>query len=226
VLRSRWSTGFYDAANRLVEELSPEVELDGAPRERVLTRFFYDAAGNQIRTTLAAGTVEANTESLTDAAGAGSRLVNGARTLHVFGYDANGNQSSLKRFITPVPNGIDLATATLAQVMASVPLVATGDQESVFGYDALNRQVTHTDMMGAGSADDIVVSSRYDAMGTVTSRTDAEGFTTQVAYDELNHTTQTITPDGSSSFVEYDAAGESPCLTETSAACKRSQLPT
>src|SRR5262249_47666686 len=134
-------------------------------------------------------------------------LVNSGRTLHVFGYDANGNQTSLKRFITTVPGAIDLSTATLAQVMASVPSVATGDQETVFSFDALNRQVTQTDLMSPGSADDIVVSTQYDAVDNVTRRTDAEGFASSVAYDALKHATQTISPDGSSSFVEYDAAG-------------------
>jgi YD repeat-containing protein len=45
----------YDAANRLIEELSPEVQLDGS-RERIRTRFTYDAAGNQISKTIAFGT--------------------------------------------------------------------------------------------------------------------------------------------------------------------------
>jgi YD repeat-containing protein len=33
------------------------------------------------------------------------------------------------------------------------------------------------------------------------------GLRARIAYDALNHATQTIAPDGNSSFVEYDAAG-------------------
>src|SRR5205814_552518 len=127
------------------------------------------AAGNLISRTLAAGTAEASTEySYYDADNRRIALVNSGRTLHVFGYDASGNQTSLTRFITPVPGATDLSGASLAQVMASAP-AAAGDETTLISFDALNRQMTHTDLMGgASSADDIVKSTQYDAQGNVT----------------------------------------------------------
>ncbi len=56
----------YDAANRLIEEISPPVKVGESAGddvlERVRTVFTYDANGNQTSRTLAAGTPEAATE--------------------------------------------------------------------------------------------------------------------------------------------------------------------
>src|SRR6185295_7722848 len=98
----------YDAANRLIEELSPQVQLFGS-LARVLTRFTYDANGNRTSTTVAAGTADAGTEyAWYDADNRRVALVNRGRTLHLFAYDANGNQTGVTRFITKVPGGLDL----------------------------------------------------------------------------------------------------------------------
>jgi len=197
----------YDTANRLLEERSPEVQLDGS-RERVATRHAYDANGNTVRRTFAAGTSEAATEhSYYDAADRLVALVTAGRALITFGYDAAGNRTLLKRFANLVPTSLDLGTATLAQVLASVTTDAANDQESAIAHDALGRQTSFTDRMGPGAADDIVASTAYDAAGNATQRTDPLGNATLIRYDALRHATETRSPDGNRSFVRYDAAG-------------------
>ncbi len=168
----------------------------------------YDANGNQTSRTLAADSPEAATEHYYyDAANRQVAIVNDARVLHQFGYDANGNQTSIKRYIDPISGSVTLASATLSTLLADITPNVTQDQETTFAYDALNRESRLTDLMGPGSADDITISSKYDAVGNLSLRTDPEGFVTQTAYDALGHITQTRSPDGNRSFIEYDAAG-------------------
>ena len=61
--------------------------------------------------------------------------------------------------------------------------------------------------MGPGSADDITVSTQYDAVDNVTARTDALGNVSKSAYNALGVIVQSITPDNNSTFFEYDTGG-------------------
>ena len=80
----------YDAANRLVEEISPNVKVGETAAgedmfERVHTTYGYDANGNQTRRTIAGGTTDAATEHYYyDAANQRVAVVTGGRTLNVF----------------------------------------------------------------------------------------------------------------------------------------------
>ncbi len=139
-----------------------------------------------------------------EAAGAGVALPS---------YDANGNKTRQTRFIDRVPESVDLATATGADVMAAVTAKPAEDETTLYAYDAANRLISQSDVMIAAgettnaTANDITIETSYDAAGNFTERVDAAGNRSQLAYDALGHITQTLTPNGAASFVEYDAAG-------------------
>ena len=197
----------FDVANRLVEEVSPAVRTATADL-RVTTRFAYDKNGNEVSRTLAAGTTDAVTEySFYDALNRKVGTVDAGRVLVQFGYDANGNNTLVKRYFDPVSAGVNLATATFAAVRADVTADAANDQEKTSTYDALNRQTKQTDLMGPGIADDITVSTQYDAVDNVTARTDALGNVSKSAHNALGVIVQSITPDNNSTFFEYDTGG-------------------
>jgi YD repeat-containing protein len=206
----------YDAANRLVEEQSAAIPVFGASLERVVTTFTYDDVGNQISRTLATGTNQETTEFFYyDADNRQVAVVNAARVLHTFEFDANGNQTSLQRFINPVPIHIDLATANLATIQASVLLDPNNDQTTNLDYDATDRLIRKTELMGPGPADDISIETRYNANGSVTWRRDPDGFLdgrsfqiiTRTEFDGLGRVIRNISANGSASIVEFDAAG-------------------
>ena len=94
----------FDTANRLIEEISPNVKVGETAAgedvfERVRTTYGYDANGNQTRRTIAGGTTDAATEHYYyDAANQRVAVVTAGRTLNAFRYDANGNRTELSRF--------------------------------------------------------------------------------------------------------------------------------
>ncbi len=197
----------YDIANRLFEETSAAVRLQSGT-ERIVTRFGYDKVGNETSRTVAFGTVDAATEyTYYDANKRRVATVDDGRVLVQYGYDANNNNTLLKRFFDPVSAGVNLQTATLTSLLADVTADTANDQEKTSVYDALNRQTSQTDLMGPGAADNITVSTRFDSVGNVTSRTDALGNVSRSVHDGLGQIVQSITPDGSSTFFRYDTGG-------------------
>ena len=208
-------TRMYDKANRLLSEQLPAISTLNAgavTNERPTTRFDYDKNGNLVRKRLAADTSTVVSEFyLYDSVNRQVAIVDTAKVLHVIAYDAVGNRLSFKRYLSPVntaalTGGLTTST-TLAQLLAAVTANAGGDQETLYSYDALDRQVRSTELMGAGSADDIVAQIWYDAAGKQTRRIDPDGYVSQTAYDAFGQVTQTVSPDGNRSFIEYDAAG-------------------
>jgi len=194
----------YDAAGRLIEETSPEVKADGGD-VRVKTAYTYDAAGNMTSRSLGNG---GSTEYYYyDAANRRVAVVDGARTLSTFAYDANGNRTSQRRYINAVASSVGLGSASLATVLGSVAADDSRDETTTFTYDAMNRVTGQTDAMGLGTADDITLSSKYDAIGNVTWRRDGDGFISQNAYDAARHVRESIAPNQTHSFLEYDTGG-------------------
>src|SRR5262245_9636838 len=108
----------YDAASRKVEERAPQVEVFDPVTQtssftRPTTTYTYDDAGNELARTLGAGTPLAITEfSYYDAANRLVAVINAGRVLHTYRYDANGNTTEQKRFFSPVPMSVDLASLT------------------------------------------------------------------------------------------------------------------
>ncbi len=223
----------YDAAGRLIEEQSPQVAifhptLASVPLtttdERVITRFTYDAAGNQTSKTLAWNSHQTVTEySYYDGLNRQVATIDGNRVVNFFGYDANGNQTLAQRFFNAVAANEDLAnfsgtSAAEFQILAGGSDL-TNDQALTRAYDALNRLSSETELMGVGSADDLTQTFAYDAVGQRTyaqqSMTSAErlarpdGFLSRFEYDARGNATRTIDADGSGTIIAYDALGNS-----------------
>ncbi|MFI2813269.1 LysM peptidoglycan-binding domain-containing protein, partial [Microbulbifer sp. JSM ZJ756] len=203
----------YDAANRVIEERSPLVDVldnDGVQtRERVLTLYTYDGKGNQTSRTVAAGTSQEATEySYYDAADRKVAVINSDRVLHTYSYDENGNLTERKRYYNAVAAGVNLASLSGDTAFATLVASHTNDQATTMGYDAGNRQTSETDLMDAANdADDITKTIRYNARGEQTWAQDGDGFVTEMAYDAAGRITKNISPDGTGSTIQYDAAG-------------------
>ena len=203
----------YDAANRLIVEDSPSVKIgedNGAPVfARVRTTWRYDANGNQISRSVADGTTDAAIEHYYyDALNRRVGVVTALGTLNTFAYDANGNRTQQSRFYQRVAASVNLQTATFNDVVNSITVDDSRDEITDNTYDVLNRLTRQTDRMGPGTADDIVTETAYDGVGNATRRVDGEGYVSQLAHDSGGRITQTLTPNGAASFVEYNAAGQ------------------
>lgn len=149
----------YDAAGRLKEEVSPVVALAwqatagsvavsfaDAP---VVTRMAYDALGQLVSRTEAAGRPEERTTT--------------------FGYDAAGRQVLVSLGWAPV---YDAASDTLATSGTVGPAEKSVKLDTVTFYDTLGNAVANVDAHGALSQ------KVYDAMGRVAYEVDAEGYIT------------------------------------------------
>lgn len=203
----------YDAANRMIEERSPMVDVFDpdtgiTTSERIHTTYAYDAANNQIRKTLAAGTADAITEySYYDAINQKVVVINDQRVVHLFAYDANGNQTLQKRFFNTIAAGIELSSLTAATDFAALVGANAQDQETRLSYDVLNRLTSETELMGEGDTDDLVKLHAYNARGERTRSVDEEGFVSQFAYNAMGRSVQNIAPDGTGNISTFDAAG-------------------
>ena len=210
----------YDALNRLVDETSDLVEVldvnaanpaaSTSATVRLVTHHTYDAMGNETSRTRAHGTAAAATDHFyRDAAGRLVAMVNSDRVLHEYSYDANGNQTRQLRYINLVTlPAAALPSATLATLQANVAANAAQDQATVREYDAANRILRETDQMNLGTAaDDLSRSYSHDAAGNRTRVVDERGFLTLTGYDGVDRVNQMVSPDGSGTLIDYDAAG-------------------
>ncbi|MFY0675645.1 MAG: RHS repeat protein, partial [Neptuniibacter sp.] len=203
----------YDAASRMVEERSPLVEIFdpstlATTQERVVTLYSYDGVGNETSKTLAAGTTQEFTEySYYDAVNNQIAVIDGKRVVNLFSYDANGNQTQAKRLFTAVGAAVDLTALNGNTDFAALVGSDTNDQTLTRLYDALNRLSSETDLMGAGSVDDLKQQFGYDANGNRTRAEDEDGFVQQFSVDALGNMVKSIGPDGSGTVYEFDAAG-------------------
>ena len=216
----------YDTAGRLTDEISPAVRTaaTGTQYQRVVTHFTYDAVGNVTSKSLGYATIvgavrtpptgrDANARTeyyFYDAANRRVAVVGADRVINQFGFDGNGNTTMQKRIFAKLASGFNLDTATLASIQAQALALAdaTKDEETDFQYDSANRQVRKTDLMGVGTADDIVNVSAYDEAGNLTYRRNLDVATpSQMDYDAFGHVVETVAPNGSHSFVQYDAGG-------------------
>lgn len=201
----------YDAASRKISETDPQISVfDPATQTSSLVRptttYTYDKAGNILTQTLGAGTAQAVTEYFYyDAGNRKVAAVTSGNVLATFGYDANGNLVSQKRYINPIPASVDLAQLNGSTDFASLVTASAGqDETSDFTYDALNRQTSASDQLVSGA---LTKHFGYDGLANRTYTQDEDGYVTQASYDGMGHLLESISPDGSGTRYEYDAAG-------------------
>ncbi|GKS92669.1 hypothetical protein AVTE2539_24910 [Acidovorax sp. SUPP2539] len=178
-LGATWTYAF-DAAGRRVREASPPVANGASGTSSIVTLLGYDAFGNLVSRTEAAGSAQERTTR--------------------YAYDADGNQTGTT---TPL-------TRTAGRYDALGRLVETTDANgvrTVLAYDAANRVLSRTvDPAGLN----LVTTYTYDALGNALSVTDAQGVTTQFSYDAKGQLVrQAVDPSGLNlvTTYTYDAMG-------------------
>jgi YD repeat-containing protein len=235
-------TRVYDSASRMTHEVAPEIAIFNAidlsdsalkalteisvENARIVTEFGYDKVGNEITKTLVAGNSDrATTEySYFDAANRRIALVDGARGLSTFEYDANGNRTRITRFFEQVDANQDLADLygnedyTTAGDFAALVESHAQDQIIENTFNVLNQEETRIERMSAGdSSDDLTERYFYDGMNQKTfsqsAMTDSEyaandqSFITAFEFNARGKVTRIQSADGSIKHSEYDAAG-------------------
>lgn len=233
----------YDLASRMTHEVAPAIEIFDTSTmsdedlvnltsvsinpetnpENVITQYTYDNAGNEVSKTLAAGaTGQETTEySFYDAANRRIALVDGARGLSTFEYDANGNRTKMTRHFSRINVSVDLESLSgdpaykSASDFAGLSVASENDQVIENTFNALNQESTRIERMDAGSADDLTTRYWYDGMNQKTfsqeamtsDEYDASAFATGFEYNARGKVTKIKSADGTIKHSEYDAAG-------------------
>lgn len=206
----RGTTNSYDAVGRLILTIHP----DGATVSNT-----YDVVGRLIATT------DARTNTTTyvyDAAGRRTAVTNALQQVTKFDYDATGNllkttdalgrvvsnvYDSLNRRIKVVyPPASTGENSTFSETKYDVlgRRIAEIDQAGItnwFGYDALGRLTSVTNALNK------VTCYEYDELGNLMRQIDANSHTNKFEYDKLGRRTKRTLPLGMSETFAYDAAG-------------------
>ncbi len=204
---------FYDQRGNVIREISPAVSTSSGST-RPETRYVFDAANNLVSKTLGDGTAEPQTEYYYyDVLNRLSAVVDNNRVLSTFDYDLNGNLIAQARYSTRVPESQSLPGATPAALLSSVGGSASPSEKRSYAYNALNKLVTETDLMGEGVADDLQVEYRYGPSGNRTSIKKFDPSTgefdwTRVEFDAKGRVIRTISPTGTAAFQEYNVRGQ------------------
>ncbi|WP_160330415.1 DNRLRE domain-containing protein [Sphaerimonospora mesophila] len=206
----RTSVATYDLAGRPTSQAKPAYTPPGGAAVTPITRFAYDAAGQQI--------------SVTDERGKITTAV----------YDGLGRRVQVT---DPKVGDADPGRWTYAYDLAGELLSATDPTgaRTESTYDDLGRAITQTTIERRPSAaayvtrleyDDAgrltkqtrpagdVISRTYDASGAVMSETDALGNAGTFDYDLAGRVTKVTNPDGTSTAAEYDLAGRKVAVKE------------
>ncbi len=183
----------YDANGQLIRL----TEAAGTPAERV-TEYQYDADGNpiEIKRLGDAYTAEAVTRAEYDAYGDLTKLTGPEGAVSTFTYDNQG-----KALTRTDPNGHTWHYSY--DLRGDLTGVTDPDGHSVsLQYDPAGH------LQGMSDAPDRTVSLAYDVAGRPTRVTDREGHTSQLSYDLAGRITQTMDPLGNSQTLTYDGLGE------------------
>ncbi len=158
----------------------------------------YDARGNAVTQTDGNGNV---TRCYYDVLGRKVGEVNAAGTLTIWQFDAVGNAIAQRVYGDPVTPGATLPS----------PVNAANVRETLFAYDANNRQVEqritglvlgrydgiNTYQIGAPyGLDKSVVTKKYDAAGNLIKLTDGNGGITYTFYDRAGQKILEVDPEG------------------------------
>jgi RHS repeat-associated protein len=187
----------YDANNNKLSQTVTRTKADGT-KESLTTQFVYDANNRLTKTINPDGT---STQTVYNSIGKQSDTIDAlGRTTH-YNYDANGNLS-----VVSYPDGTsdgfsyDNVGHRIAQNLHTSGFTA-------FTYDALGRQ-TKTTFVGA------TTQTAYDALGRVSSTTDANGNVTKYGYDDAGQRTSVTDALGHVSSFAYDANGNQTSFTD------------
>ncbi|AVS89608.1 hypothetical protein C8238_16345, partial [Paracidovorax avenae] len=174
----------YDLAGRLVREVSPAVA--DAP-SGIVTLSGYDAFGNLVSRTEAAGRPEESTTR--------------------YEYDADGHQTAVQTPLARTTGLYDVAGRLIQATDANGVM-------TLLGYDAAGRVLTRTvDPLGLN----LVTRYTYDALGNQLSVTDPQGVVTQFGYDAKGQLIrQAVDPTGLNlvTTFAYDSAGRQVSATD------------
>jgi YD repeat-containing protein len=201
----RTTTYLYDALGRMVQTSGQPLTIfrAGIEQSNVVptTTSSYDARGNLVAQTDANGN---RTAWYYDALNRKVGEVNAGGTLSVWQYDRAGNAISQRVYADPV--GLPAGSALPA------PVNAANVRETLFSYDANNRQIESRIvglMLGrydepssqyrAGAPyglDKVVVTKQYDAVGNLIKLTDGNGGITYTFYDRAGQKILEVDPEG------------------------------
>ncbi|MGW0192039.1 RHS repeat-associated core domain-containing protein [Nonomuraea sp. NPDC003201] len=185
----------YDALDRLVETVAPEVQVDkngSASAARPSARVGYDAVGNQTHQRDAEGRTSVST------------------------YDKAGRLTSAAAPSYTPPGGSAITSIVRHAYDAAGQRKSTTDPRGYvtsYDYDQLGRQVRVTDPAAEGQAAGTWV-SEYDMAGEKLADVDPTGARTQATYDDLGRqitATQIERKPANTSYItkmEYDDAGQ------------------
>jgi len=163
-----------------------------------VTSYTYDARGNQLTVTDAAGTTTSTYNqfgeiiTITDALGNTTSIT----------YDDQGLPASVT---DPLSHQTSYASDSRGQLISITD--ARGKKTS-FAYDSAGNLITNTDALGHSTQ------FVYDARGRLTSTTNALGHPTAFAYDSVGRITQVTRADGSTIGYQYDGAGRPITITD------------
>lgn len=211
-LGGRKTTYTYDAAGRMLSSTDPRGNVTGADPAKYTTRYTYDGAGRMLTSTDPAGRVFA------------------------YGYDANGNQTSVTdpdnhvttyvydnaNRLTDVTNPAGHTRSTRYDDAGNITSTteATG-AKTTYHYDAAGRLHHVVGPRGNATGGDPATDTTnygYDNEGYPTSVTDPSGAVTETKYDDVNRPTQVIDPLQRITKYGYDKAGNQTSVTDPSGA--------
>ncbi len=189
----------YDALDRVTETINPDgsttsQSFDAIGRATVTV----DVLGNQTLYSYDAGSVfQANTAASSKDAvdGRATAITNAQGNATKFGYDADGNRTSVT-----APDGTTIHYQYNALNAPTETILADGTTTETT-YDALGHTLTQTDQDGDTTSDS------YNALGQLTAVTDALGNTTHSTYNSLGELLTQTDANGHTTTYSYDAAG-------------------
>jgi len=190
----------YDRQGRLVQTTEPQTYVfDGVQgfNSGKTTRYVYDAFGQAVQSAVLQNPITnvwATSTAYYDQLGRQTASIDALGYLSTNAYDAEGNLVAHTEFANAAGN-VSTADYTAPQASAE-------DRTTLYTYDSNNRKtsdiqvgVEYSDAPNATSTrGDIITSYGYDAVGNLTTTTDAMGGVTTSAYDALGRVTMVSAP--------------------------------
>lgn len=212
----------YDLDNRLLETTQNEIHSYNAATKHYealtpTTRTRYNAFGEVIEVSVKRNEIDwATTNYYYNKEGLKQASLDAEHYLTTYTYDSFGE------LIDEIQHANRASAWDENQV--TTPVASAKDRHMVFAYDVLGRltsktlkQVSYQQLINAGNqyltlASDLTTHYSYDALGNLTSTTDALGFTSYCYYDALGQLIAKVGPASSvgraATTYSYDALGQ------------------